>query len=126
MTKQLPPRLVAFVDQERAQLRDLVDQARAHVADGCDFPGSCPGPVLERVINLGRGRALSLLLAAIVDLAKRPSRTQIVESVAGTLLARHADIITNPDGSAEFVDEQRWEDDAEAIVDELTRVGLIP
>jgi len=60
-------------EQDLATVRSLVEQIRAHWADGCEQPGRCPSlPVIDAVADTRRMATVSLLIAALVALAQAP------------------------------------------------------
>lgn len=73
---QLHAALVFATDQSRAALRDLVDEARLHLAE-CTFPTllACPGvSVGRRVAKFPVDQLYMLALLAITALAQYPAK----------------------------------------------------
>lgn len=126
----LPPRVVALIDQARAELDALTAAAREHRAHGCcTHPDICPGgATLLRVLDRSH-MMLPLLAILIAERANAGaggvSRDLLIESVAGTLLACNSDIVVDADGAASFVEDKRWTSQARLVVDELARTGLL-
>ncbi|MBM0275130.1 hypothetical protein [Micromonospora tarensis] len=68
---EMPPRVAAEADQDRAALRELVEAARHHTdALACEFPGTCVGGVVLDVVDeLDDVKRQGLLHLAIAELA---------------------------------------------------------
>lgn len=67
----MPPHVAAATDQDRAELRSLVELARQHVdMFACEFPGTCTGPwVLQLVDAKTDAERCRLLYLAVAELA---------------------------------------------------------
>ncbi|MEV4197051.1 hypothetical protein [Micromonospora globbae] len=68
---EIPPHVIAAVDQGRAELAELVRAVREHGdAEMCELPEACPGPrVAAFLASIGRYRRRSLLYLALAELA---------------------------------------------------------
>lgn len=67
---QVPPYLVAAVDQDQALLQGLVQMARDHRDAVCHWPLPCGGALLaDQVAELDCGERVRLLMLAVVELA---------------------------------------------------------
>lgn len=63
-----PPDVIAIHDQETARLREIVQAAREHTADGhCDSGGVCPGPAALLTVVTAEPAELALLLCVAVS-----------------------------------------------------------
>lgn len=67
----LDPSVVASIDQTRALLRDLTDDARRHHAEGCDDPSACIGYEALRRVYRHRDQVGQILALAIAERAQR-------------------------------------------------------
>lgn len=67
----MPPHVTAVVDQDRAELRSLVELARQHVERmACAYPGTCTGPwVVQLVCEMPGDKRDRLLWLAVAELA---------------------------------------------------------
>lgn len=68
---EIPPHVLAAVDQDRAELANLVAAVREHVdAEMCELPAACPGiRVASVVARMRPGHRLVLLYLALAELA---------------------------------------------------------
>ena len=71
MSAEMPPHIAAATDQDRAELRSLVELARQHVEMfACAFPGTCTGPFVPALVMEKPCTARDqLLLLAVAELA---------------------------------------------------------
>lgn len=67
----MPPHIAAATDQDRTELRSLVELARQHVdMFACDFPGTCTGPRVPAFIaEKPEAERIRLLSLAVAELA---------------------------------------------------------
>lgn len=68
---EIPPHLIAENDQDRAELRALVESARQHTeAMACEYPGTCVGGwVLDATREMTAEQMANLLFLAIAELS---------------------------------------------------------
>ncbi|MET8908363.1 hypothetical protein [Micromonospora sp. NPDC004551] len=64
----IEPRQLAYLDQLKAEVADLVRRVHAHQDGTCTYPpGTCPGSaVLLYVASAGHGHDINLLAAALL------------------------------------------------------------
>ena len=68
---EIPPHITAENDQDRAELRALVESARHHTeAMACEFPATCVGGwVLDATREMTADQLANLLYLAIAELS---------------------------------------------------------